>query len=292
MLCLGRFQHQFLNHENYKQTTDFVDILYSNSSIPVINRLTRVNGFNDNFTAPIIDNIVTNDIVKLHSSFQGVMLTQIKDHLPVIHCNFNYHDPMDEKFIIRRNRSSKKRMAFKDACLEVDWTHIFSTFDTQTAFALFHNKIINLFNVHLPKRKVRSKYATRKPWLTEGLRKAIKTKNKLYVKAYLNLLRKEEKNYYAELLIANKSNMKKTWSVMKSIVNKNKSNQYQSKFKLNDGSVTTNKLETSIHMMTSSNGNIFRVTGHLCGKFTGPRWISRTKASDAGLWCFLWFTPE
>ena len=24
-------------------------------------------------------------------------------------------------------------------------------------------------------------------------------------------------------------------------------------------------------MMTSSNGNIFRVTGHLCGEFTGPR---------------------
>ena len=45
-------------------------------------------------------------------------------------------------------------------------------------------------------------------------------------------------------------------------------------------------------MMTSSNGNIFRVTGHLCGKFTGPRWISRTKASDAELWCFLRSTPE
>ena len=24
-------------------------------------------------------------------------------------------------------------------------------------------------------------------------------------------------------------------------------------------------------MMTSSNGNIFRITGHLCGEFTGPR---------------------
>ena len=24
------------------------------------------------------------------------------------------------------------------------------------------------------------------------------------------------------------------------------------------------------HMMTASNGNIFRVTGHLCGEFTGP----------------------
>ena len=27
---------------------------------------------------------------------------------------------------------------------------------------------------------------------------------------------------------------------------------------------------TALYMMTSSNGNIFRVTGHLCGKFTGP----------------------
>ena len=45
-------------------------------------------------------------------------------------------------------------------------------------------------------------------------------------------------------------------------------------------------------MMTSSNGNIFRVTGHLCGEFTGPRWIPRTKASDAELWCFLWSEPE
>ena len=41
-------------------------------------------------------------------------------------------------------------------------------------------------------------------------------------------------------------------------------------------------------MMTSSNGNIFRVTGHVCGEFTGLRWIPRTKASDAELWCFLW----
>ena len=52
------------------------------------------------------------------------------------------------------------------------------------------------------------------------------------------------------------------------------------------------RCEAKLIMMTSSNGNIFRVTGHLCGKFTGPRWISRTMASDAELWCFLWFTPE
>ena len=38
--------------------------------------------------------------------------------------------------------------------------------------------------------------------------------------------------------------------------------------------------------ITSSNGHIFSVTGQLCGEFTGDRWISHTKASDAELWCF------
>ena len=45
-------------------------------------------------------------------------------------------------------------------------------------------------------------------------------------------------------------------------------------------------------MMTSWNGNIFGVTDHLCGEFTGHRWIPRTKASDWELWCFLWSPPE
>ena len=45
-------------------------------------------------------------------------------------------------------------------------------------------------------------------------------------------------------------------------------------------------------MMTSLNGNIFRVTGHLYGEFTGDRWIHHTKASDTELRCFLWSAPE
>ena len=52
------------------------------------------------------------------------------------------------------------------------------------------------------------------------------------------------------------------------------------------------KQKVRLFMMTSSNGNIFRVTGHLCGEFTCHRWIPRTKARDAELWCFLWSVPE
>ena len=50
-------------------------------------------------------------------------------------------------------------------------------------------------------------------------------------------------------------------------------------------------LENKIRM-TSSNGKIFRVTGHLCGEFTGFRWIPYTKASGTEIWCFLWSASE
>ena len=38
--------------------------------------------------------------------------------------------------------------------------------------------------------------------------------------------------------------------------------------------------------MTSSNGNIFRVTGHLCGEFAGPRWIPPHKGQWRGALMF------
>ena len=41
-------------------------------------------------------------------------------------------------------------------------------------------------------------------------------------------------------------------------------------------------------MMTSTNGNIFRITGPLWGEFTGHQWIPLAKAGDTELWCFLW----
>ena len=49
-------------------------------------------------------------------------------------------------------------------------------------------------------------------------------------------------------------------------------------------------------MMTSSNGNLFRVTGTLWWETTENRtayqWTSLTKASDTELWCFLWSASE
>ena len=42
-----------------------------------------------------------------------------------------------------------------------------------------------------------------------------------------------------------------------------------------------------MYMMTPSNGDIVRVTGPVCGEFTGHPWIPCTKANEAELWCFF-----
>ena len=57
-------------------------------------------------------------------------------------------------------------------------------------------------------------------------------------------------------------------------------------------SCLTTLVQYQLVMITSPNGNIFRVTGPLCGEFTGDRWIPPTKESDAELWCFLWSALE
>ena len=54
-------------------------------------------------------------------------------------------------------------------------------------------------------------------------------------------------------------------------------------------STSTENASMPLNMMTSSNGNIFRVTPFVRGIHQS---IPLTKASDAELWCFLWSEPE
>ena len=55
------------------------------------------------------------------------------------------------------------------------------------------------------------------------------------------ILCKAEKEYYSQLIEANKSNMKKTWSILKEIINKSKSSKLQSQFRLSDNTLTSDQ---------------------------------------------------
>ena len=103
-----------------------------------------------------------------------------------------------------------------------------------------------------------------KPWLSAALKQSIKEKNKLYViqkkqndkekviyyKKYRNklnqLIRSAERKHYHDLLIEHKSNIKKSWQIIKSVINKRKYKLPSKKFHCNgsiidDGNMISNK---------------------------------------------------
>ena len=143
---------------------------------------------------------------------------------------------------------------------QVDWIILYNNPETKSAFEVFHYKITEIYNEAFPKIKIANVYCVWKPWLKYGLKKSVKIKNKLYAvmcrkntvynkntyKNYRNelhkLLKNAERSYYNEQILTNKNNIRKTWSIIKTIINNNKSDQKkQTKFMLSDGSVSDDK---------------------------------------------------
>ena len=247
----GDVNINLINHASHKLTTDYLDLIYSNGYIPLINRPTRVT----NETATLLDHILTNNFID-KSMYQGVLLTDITDHYPVFsitHDNSLLQE--DDGYITFRNMKQENYDKFLHCISGVDWTTITENESCEQAFGIFHEKIKTCYNHSFPVQKVKRKYNNRIPWLTDDLKAAIKTKNKLYIKSKKhetafnkteyskfksnldNLLRQQEKIYYKDLIEKNKSNMKKTWDVIKTVINKKKRATKYSEF-LVDGSLT------------------------------------------------------
>ena len=126
-------------------------------------------------------------------------------------------------------------------------------------FSDFHNKMLSAYNKAFPISKINIQYKNRKPWLSEGLKKSIKVKNSLFVTQIKNgsiedknkysqyrnklnhLLRIAEKQHITTLLEKYKLNMKKTWTIMKDIINKNDRPPECTLFKQNDKIISDKK---------------------------------------------------
>ena len=105
-------------------------------------------------------------------------------------------------------------------------------------------------------------YKTRKTWLPENIKKAIKIKNNLYKRYHkfkndelwciyirfrnkLNgLMAKAEKDHFSKLMEEHKNNLKKSWSILKDVINKKKSSVQYSRFLVNN-QITNDKKSIS-----------------------------------------------
>ena len=153
--------------------------MYSGGFIPLIARPTRVT----HTSATFIDNIYSNQILDRDHSVNGIMMTDISDHYPIFHIA-NYVQAQDVKCIItRRNYTTKNKDSYLSQLSNIDWEDVLRSDSTQGAFSLFHNKLRKLHDNCFPLQHISKKYNTRKPWLSDSLRDAIKNKNKLYRKS-------------------------------------------------------------------------------------------------------------
>ena len=149
---------------------------------------------------------------------------------------------------------------FSTTTSEKNWNTVLHNDDAQNAYTAFYNEFIDVYNNCIPVKVFKRGYGTRKPWLSEGVKPSIKTKNKLYrrskntrnpehelqYKLYRNKLNKllfeAEKGHYEKLLNENRNNLRKSWRILKDGINKKEVTSSCSKFVVN-GKTTTDKMK-------------------------------------------------
>ena len=169
---MGDYNLNLLNYSKHGETTQFVDILHSNSFVSLINPPTKINGS----SATLIDNIFTNCYSDIHDTFQCLIQSDITDHFPIIHIDGSVKHSDIDTDILSRNMSQRNKQDFLCEMSNVDWGAIYNEMNTQGAFSLFHSVLVKLYNKYFPLRKLKLNYHNRQPWLTQGLKDSIKEK--------------------------------------------------------------------------------------------------------------------
>ena len=230
--------------------------MYSYSLFPCITKLTRVTSK----PASLLDNIFYNNIVDNQDVFTGILYTDISDYFPIFYIDKATGIKNPPKYFKKRIYSQESLELFSNLLQNNDWSNVLSSENPQDAFQLFSDCYRDVYDKCFPLRTIKCGYKTRKPWLSEGLKRSIKTKNKLFhrkqktkrlqhetiYKKYrykLNkLLLMAERKHYEQRLEENKCNLKGSWCVLKDIIDKKRMFHHVPTFSLITKLQVTSKL--------------------------------------------------
>ena len=238
-LC-GDFNINLLKYEEHPPTRTFIDLMSSYGLKPIVNKPTRIT----KHTQTLIDNIFTNEIIRPIEA--GILINDISDHLPIYAIIKQGNNPSNQN--IANNSTQKRRKLDSEAllCLQnslqrIDWSSVMSpsVLDVNISYNTFLEKFLDAYDRACPLQNIRiKKKQIQKPWMTDGLKRACKKKNRLYkkylclkndfseqeYKNYKNVLtttiRMAEKEYYEGLLQRHIGDMKNTWRTINSIIGK------------------------------------------------------------------------
>ena len=237
IVLAGDFNINFLDFETNKNVQDFLNLMFRYNMIPLTNKPTRVT----RHSANVIDHITTNCVTG-HNDFKSAIIkTNLSDHFPVVFAiktNETTERPI-VKSTYKRSYCEKNIDMFKNFLHNRNWDDIKKIEDPNKAYKYFLNIFIDIYNKSFLKSEVKVKFKSdQSPWITKGIAKSSKKKQRLYekflknrtpkneetYKTYKNLFetikRRSKKKFYSEKLQKFKGDIKKTWSAMKEILGK------------------------------------------------------------------------
>ena len=152
---------------------------------------------------------------------------------------------------------------FKQKLYETNWDDTEVSQNPDEACKSFLNKFSDLYDTYFPKNQVKLKSKDlQSPWITNGIRKSSKRKQRLYEKFLKNrnekievqyktykklfesIKKRSKKLHFSNLILKYKHNIKKTWEVVKESIGKGKFNHqsFPKKIKLDGKNITDEDL--------------------------------------------------
>ena len=250
----GDFNINLLNIDRHGPSNEHIDLLYSYGFFPCVTKPTRVS----KTSSTLIDNIFTNNFSDISTTLSAILYTDISDHFPILFIDYSDYLNIPKQKYTKRIITNRNIEDFSNHLKNSNWDNIQSATDAQIAYNSFRAQYTTALNKYFPIKESFDGYSTRKPWLNENLKNCIKNKNKLYriyrltdsayhekiykrYKAQLDkILSNTERQHYATLFEANKNNLKKSWTILKEIINKRKGAAGSTKFKVGN-TVTMDK---------------------------------------------------
>ena len=172
---MGDYNINLLIHDSHPNTALFLDALCCKSFVPLITKPTRSIGNSHT----LVDNIITNNIEELQYPMQGLFLTDISDHYPIFSMNWRIQDKTIDLVSWQRSMSLKNYNKFKQLLAQTNWADVYRDAETNVAYEKFHAKLKLAYDRAFSNRKMTKTYHTRKPWLTEALKKLNYDKKKI-----------------------------------------------------------------------------------------------------------------
>ena len=143
---MGDYNIDLLKHYTHNPTSEFLDLMFSNSFIPLINKPTRVT----HTTATIIDNIFTNKYENDNKYMTGILTTDISDHYPIFHITLCHKKPKEENYQLIRLINGSNLEKYKNGIQNHDWTQVNNYNSCQAAYTYFSETIKKYLSRCLP----------------------------------------------------------------------------------------------------------------------------------------------